>query len=292
MKILVIGGTRFFGKQFVRLLVESNHQVTILSRGQTPDDFGARVERLVADRSNAAEMGSALVGKKFDAVVDQVCMNAEQAQLAVQIFKDKTPYYLYTSTLSVYSLGSDLKESQFDGREYKPTRPSTSAEEYAEGKRAAEKVFLEQSFFETSFARFPVVVGDDDYTDRLLKHVCAVSRGEEIYFPNLNARFGFIQSSDAARALLWLVENKKQGAYNFASADPCTLAELMTAISEVVGQKVVFAESGNSQNGSPYGVPESWTMNVGKARSEGFECRPQADWLRPLLTRLKEKCRS
>lgn len=290
MKILVIGGTRFFGKQFVHLLLEANHQVTILSRGQAPDDFGSRVERLVADRSIAAEMDSALTGKNFDVVVDQVCMNSEQAQLAVRIFKERTPYYLYTSTLSVYPLGADLKESQFEGLSYKPFRPTTPSEEYAEGKRAAEKVFLEQSFFQTSFARFPVVVGDDDYTERLLKHVCAVAREEELYFPNLKAQFGFIQSSDAARALMWLVENRKQGAYNFASGDPCSLGELMLEISQVVGKDVIYAASGNAQNGSPYGVPASWTMNVDKARSEGFECRPQKEWLRPLLIRLKEKC--
>lgn len=122
--------------------------------------------------------------------------------------------------------------------------------------------------------------------------MCAVSRREEIYFPNLKARFSLIQSSDAAKALQWLVENKKAGAFNFASPDPVTLGELMSEISSVVGQEAVFAESGNAQNGSPYGVPQSWTMNVKKAGAEGFECQPQAEWLRPLLTRLNEKCRS
>jgi nucleoside-diphosphate-sugar epimerase len=292
MNILVIGGTRFFGKRLVRLLLQANHEVTILSRGQMADDFGDKVKRLVADRTNSSEMKAALDGKSFDAVVDQICMNGEQARIAVQLFKDKTDYYLYTSTLSVYALGSDLAETEFNALDYKTLRPTTPAEEYAEGKRAAEKVFLEQCFFATSFARFPVVVGDDDYTDRLLKHVCSVSRKEPIYFPNLKARFGLIQSSDAAKALQWMVENKKLGVFNFASPDPITLEELMSEISSVVGQEAIFAESGNSQNGSPYGVPQSWTMNVSKARAEGFECEPQAEWLRPLLVRLKEKCRS
>lgn len=94
MNILVIGGTRFFGKRLVQLLLKANHQVTILSRGQTADDFGDEVKRLIADRANAAEMKTALEGKSFDAVVDQVCMNGDQARIAVQLFKDKTDYYI------------------------------------------------------------------------------------------------------------------------------------------------------------------------------------------------------
>lgn len=290
MTILVIGGTRFFGKQLVRMLLEEGHKVSILSRGLTSDDFGSLVTRLKADRTQAAELEAALGDKTFDAVIDQVCMNAEQAQIAVQSFKERTPYYLYTSTLSVYPLGKELKEEDFEGLNYKPEKPKTPSEEYAEGKRAAEKVFQEQTFFKTSFARFPVVVGDDDYTERLLKHVCAVSQGKEIYFPNLDAQFGFIQSVDAARALRWLVDHRKAGSYNFASSDSFSLGQLMAEIGSAVGKDVILAESGNEQNGSPYGVPETWTMNVDKARSEGFECPPQSEWLRPLLQRLKEKC--
>ncbi|CAN7742153.1 NAD-dependent epimerase/dehydratase family protein [Paenibacillus sp. LjRoot56] len=46
MKILVLGGTAFFGRRLVRLLLGDGHDVTIATRGQTPDDFGDAVTRI------------------------------------------------------------------------------------------------------------------------------------------------------------------------------------------------------------------------------------------------------
>ncbi len=37
MKILVIGGTRYFGIHMVNKLLERGHKVTIATRGKTPD---------------------------------------------------------------------------------------------------------------------------------------------------------------------------------------------------------------------------------------------------------------
>ncbi len=56
MKILVLGGTRFFGVHLVCALLEDGHEVTIATRGRTPDSFGSQVSRIVVDRLNAAVM--------------------------------------------------------------------------------------------------------------------------------------------------------------------------------------------------------------------------------------------
>ena len=39
MKILVLGGTRFFGIHMVNDLIEKGHEVTLATRGITPDYF-------------------------------------------------------------------------------------------------------------------------------------------------------------------------------------------------------------------------------------------------------------
>lgn len=43
MKILVIGGTRYFGKRLVHKLVEDGHNLWVMSRGQVGDDFGVHI---------------------------------------------------------------------------------------------------------------------------------------------------------------------------------------------------------------------------------------------------------
>lgn len=43
MKILVIGGTKFFGIHMVNELLEKGHEVTIATRGLSSDEFGDKV---------------------------------------------------------------------------------------------------------------------------------------------------------------------------------------------------------------------------------------------------------
>lgn len=45
-KILVFGGTRFFGKRLVESLLQAGHDVTIATRGLTVDPFGSTVKRV------------------------------------------------------------------------------------------------------------------------------------------------------------------------------------------------------------------------------------------------------
>ena len=55
MKVLVIGGTLFIGKQLVEELLKEGHEVAVLHR-KPKHDFGRRVENLMADRNDPAAM--------------------------------------------------------------------------------------------------------------------------------------------------------------------------------------------------------------------------------------------
>ena len=60
MKNLVIGGTRLMGKHLVHALIKDNHDVTIATRGVTPDDFGDAVKRVVINRTDRENMKTVL----------------------------------------------------------------------------------------------------------------------------------------------------------------------------------------------------------------------------------------
>lgn len=45
MKVLVIGGTRFFGISMVNALLENGHDVTVATRGNAKDNFGNSIHR-------------------------------------------------------------------------------------------------------------------------------------------------------------------------------------------------------------------------------------------------------
>lgn len=77
MKILVIGGTRFFGIHMVEELLACGHEVTIATRGKASDTFGDRVKRVLIERTNEESMKQALSGTHYDVVIDKIgyCSN-------------------------------------------------------------------------------------------------------------------------------------------------------------------------------------------------------------------------
>lgn len=285
MKILVLGGTRYFGRRFVHMLIDEGHEVWVLSRGNLKDDFGSKVHHLIADRSDKAALQKAVDGLSFDAVVDQVCMVPQQIEDAIEIFKGRISYYLMTSTVSVYDFGPDLKEDLVVPANYKPRETKTAGEAYGEGKRAAEYALLKAPF-KFSMARFPVVLGEDDYTRRLHEQIEKVQDGKPIYYPNLEARFSFITADDAAKSLLWLLKNHKTGEYNFSAADHIKLGDLMKMIEKAAGKKANLLSEPSEKDWSPYGIPSDWYPNVDKAHREGFTARPLAEWLEPLIQKI------
>ena len=52
MKILVLGGTRYFGISMVRELIRQGHDVTIATRQMTKDNFGEAVQRIQVERTD------------------------------------------------------------------------------------------------------------------------------------------------------------------------------------------------------------------------------------------------
>lgn len=286
MKILVIGGTRYFGKRLVHSLLGLGHSVWVLSRGQAHDNFGDRVVRLLADRNDRDLVKEVLGDLRFDCVVDQVLMTGQQAQDVVDIFAGKISYYLMTSTMAVYDLGANLTETKFIPSDYLSKSPTDSLDAYREGKRAAENVIAGQNFFKTGFARFPIVLGEDDYTQRLEDQIRNIRDGRPVYFPNLDARISFINSEDAARALEWMIEQRKGGSYNFSAKDSIKLRDLVMLIENAVGKSALLSTTPINSLLSPFGFSEDWTLDVNKAETEGFMAKPLSDWLSQLISKL------
>lgn len=63
MKILVIGGTKFFGIPMIKELLANGHAVTIATRGNTLDPFGDSVSRIKMDRQKPTEVREQLSEK-------------------------------------------------------------------------------------------------------------------------------------------------------------------------------------------------------------------------------------
>ena len=274
MKILMIGGTRFFGKRFVQTMLEQGHSITLLTRGQTSDDFGDSVSRLVADRTKRDQLAS-VVKSDYDVVVDNMLMNAQEAIDIKAVLSGRTDHFVMTSTLSVYDpKPGALYESDFEATKTYP------GDDYQLGKRSAEYA-LSDAPFSVSIMRIPVIVGPDDYTQRLLTHVKSVKESSKLFFPNPKAKFSYLHAQDAARALSWFCNPKHKGVFNISAPNAWTLGELMSCIERITGQKFTYGKAEDAP--SPFGISEDYFMNVDKAREAGFEVDPLDQWMPSLI---------
>ncbi|MDZ4660591.1 MAG: NAD-dependent epimerase/dehydratase family protein [Pseudomonadota bacterium] len=282
MKVLIIGGNRYFGLRLAKKITEAGHQLTLLNRGNLKDDLGRGVERIVCDRSSEPDFRRALTGREFDIVYDQICYNSKDAVVACEVFSDKIKRYIFTSTMSVYDGGRSIKEAEYDPFTY-PVCIEAKPSDYQLGKRQAESVFHQKATFPVLSVRFPVVLGPDDYTKRFIWHVEKIKKGEEIYFPDMNVSISLIHAQDAADFLYFNLEKNSVGPVNVASSEPVKLSTLMSLIEVACDKKLILAKTEIADNGSPVGPASDFWLNVEKMQSMGFQTQPILDWVSELL---------
>ena len=163
MKIGIVGGTGNISQAIVRLLLEKGHDVVCFNRGQkTMSPEGARV--IQGDRSDREDFERKMQSEKFDAAIDMICFNAEDAASSIKAFRG-VGWFVQTSTTCTYGIQYDYLPVS----ETHPLRPNTS---YGRNKVAADDLYLEAYHRE----RFPVVIIKPSTTygpvQGMLRQVC------------------------------------------------------------------------------------------------------------------------
>lgn len=277
-KVLVLGGTQYFGKKLVHKLIENGDQVTIATRGTRSDPFGDQVERLIIDRENKGTMEEAFANKEWDIVYDQSCFAPIEARDTSEALKGKTKRYIFTSTQAVYEFGTMHKEENFDPNtyviNYKTRREYPGYEGYKEAKRASEAVFHQLGDFDVISVRFPIVVSEDDYSERLKFHVDKVLSGQALGIPNPDLRYSFIHAVEAAEFLMKIGETDFTGPINPGSTEDISMRELVKKISEHAKKESIIDTGQTAENPSPYGLPGSWSIDTSKALKLGYNFTP------------------
>jgi len=143
LKTLVIGGTLFIGRLLAAELLKAGHEVAVLHR--KPDHGLAReVENLRADRNDAESVRSALQGRRFDAVFDNVYdwergTTAAQVEATVEATVgacgEGLSRYVFMSSVAAYGDGLDHREDD-------PLAPDFHPDPYARNKAMSERALF------------------------------------------------------------------------------------------------------------------------------------------------------
>jgi nucleoside-diphosphate-sugar epimerase len=134
MRICVIGGTGNISTSIVKRLLELGHEVTCFNRGLSGNvPEGADLIR--GDRRDHVAFERTMQAKRFDAAIDVMCFNREDASSSVRAFPH-VRHFVQCSTVCTYGIAHDWMPVTEDH----PLRPTTA---YGRHKAQADDVFLE-----------------------------------------------------------------------------------------------------------------------------------------------------
>jgi 2'-hydroxyisoflavone reductase len=244
MRILVIGGVLFIGREIVQRLVARGHDVTVLHR-RDHHDLGPHVQNLQADRSDLATVSRLVSDGRFDAVFDTAYdwekgTTADQVEATARSGGAGLQRYVFMSSVAAYGPGRDHRESA-------ALVPDEFPDPYARNKGASERALFrlhaDAGLPVTTF-RPPFVHGprqpfyrEQFFWDRLLD-------GRPIILPDGGeSPVQWVFVSDLAEACVRAVEVPEAAgeAFNIAHTEPLTQRSFIEALARTAGVAPTFA---------------------------------------------------
>ena len=280
MKILVVGGTRYFGIPMVNALLRKGHDITIATRGNSKPNFEGKTQYVGMDRMDSQSVKSALGGSHFDVIIDKIAYSSNDVKALLEnVSCDK---YIQMSTCSVYSEEhSGIIEDEFPSQEYE-LHWIDRIKDYQETKRQAERAAFEFMDADSiSFVRYPIVMGENDYTGRLDFYIEHIRDQKPMNIDDLEQEMAFIYEKDAGEFIAYLADHFVPGPVNGCSEDPVRISDIVAYIERGIGKKAVISPDGDE---APYnGLKDTMSFSIKKAESAGYIFRKAEDWLYPLL---------
>ncbi|MDV7751123.1 NAD-dependent epimerase/dehydratase family protein [Enterococcus casseliflavus] len=275
-KVLVLGGTRFFGKYLVQSLIDQGLDVTIATRGNTKDSFGDQVNRIIFDRTDEESIKTALTKETYEVIYDNIAYTSNDIEILLRHVTPKR--YIVTSSMSAYhELHFDLKETDFDPAKEAFRLVSSEEVDYAQGKRTVEEILTQKySQIPSVFVRFPYVIGADDYTKRFTFYIDHLIKQKPMAVDNLTHQMGFVDAQEAGKFLAFLGTSSFTGPINGASKGTVSLEEVLQYVTKKTGLSPLFSETGDQ---GPYNGTPAYSINVGLAEEIGFSFSQLQDWI-------------
>ena len=102
MKVLVLGGTGVISREIVKLLIKENHEVCVYNRGSRDLTPGSGIRQIVGDRMDREVFETSMRSESFDAVIDMICFNEDDARSTISAFRDSGAQIVVCSSVAAY----------------------------------------------------------------------------------------------------------------------------------------------------------------------------------------------
>lgn len=289
MKILVLGGTNFVGRNIVDEALRRGDEVTTVNRG-TSGEPARGVRAIRADRRDSQALADALGTAEWDAAIDTWSSAPVVVHDSARLLRDRVGHYGYVSSRSVYRWpipsGADESAPIVEG-----DAESTEGDDYAEAKRGAELAVLESFPDRALLARAGLILGPFEDVGRLPWWLKWVGRGGRAPAPGPPQQpLQYVDARDLGAWMLDAATRGVTGIFNTVSKPGhTTMGQLLEACNDVLGRPAELAwlppdvvqEAGASGwSDLPIWVPPGSELaalhdaDVSAAYAAGLVCRP------------------
>ena len=282
MKILILGGTNFFGKELAIKLHKEGHEVTVFSRRCPTNGLPLDIKQVRGDRSVNIDLIRMSVDT-WDIIIDNICYSPGEAEIAVKVFSGRVGQYIFTSSASIYSVldgaSSPYRELHSAMFKEKTSLREKDRYQYAFNKLDAEKVFLnafKEAKFPVSIIRFPIVIGPNDTSLRAFSYWIRLTDDKPLLLPGAASSMRYIYSKDAARAFETLIsaKNTEGEIYNFGDNQTISLedfvklsANIMTKKADIIYPEFDWLKENNFNfESSPFSTPVDFNNDIAKVQ--------------------------
>jgi len=323
LNILILGGTGFLGPATVEAALARGHKVTLFNRGRTEKRTGhdfkdeENVERLYGNRDpekHAVEddpespkgLGS-LVGKSFDAVIDNSGYYPRMVRASAELLAPNVKQYVFVSSISAYASTSEPNSDETApvARLDDPTVETMGDQfqNYGGLKALCEEAAESALPGRVANVRPGYIVGPGDPTDRFTYWPVRADIGGPMIAPGTpDDPVQFIDVRDLGAWLIHIVETGATGVFNACGPKtPARWGDVLDACAAVSSNKPEFVWIPQSflteQNLSPGSLP-IWlppegetagfhTWSNARAVKAGLTFRPTIDICRDTLAWFK-----
>ena len=313
MKILIIGGTEFFGQLLVVKLLKAGHELTLLTRGnKKPKAFWQQISHIQCDRTNYSDFHKKLSNKTFDVVIDNAVFTKADIESVINVFSthSKLPQYICCSSVAVYDNWFDCSNGFKPFKEQDATlkiqRSDNWEIQYADGKRAAERYLqAHHGAMPYTILRPTVIEGPGDPYKRTWFWMQRLQDGQPIILSTEDKKtlYRHVLAEDVAHAFFLAVGNPKayNQAYNVAGEEVVSIKEYLQVMANAMQQSqsnipLCWIPSSALKAVLPYYCLPAFfekirlVPSIDKAKQElGYQPHPLSVWMKETVEAFKNE---
>jgi len=203
MKILFLGGNRYFGKRIVDLLSKNNkNQIFLINRGNIKNLNKKNIFLLKTNRSNLNKFKYFFEKNYFDIVFDNIAYNLNDVKKLIKIINNNYNTYFFTSTMMTKIL--ENTNSKILSKNY--TKEELN---YGRNKLRIEKFLKDKKIKNYRIIRPHSVFGINDFSGKTEDTIYTSKLDIERFNIKNNDKLQFIYEEDLIKIIYKLILNYK-----------------------------------------------------------------------------------